>query len=51
MNKTKYLQTDSKWGGLGYPKKPYYIRNCGCGEVSIANIIIEMQKYANYTPA
>lgn len=51
MNKTKYMQTDSRWGGLGYPKKPYYIRNCGCGEVSIANIIIEMQKYANYTPA
>lgn len=50
MNKTKYMQTDSNWGGLGYPKKPYYIRNCGCGEVSIANIIIEMQKYANYTP-
>lgn len=51
MNKTKYMQTDSRWGGLGYPKKPYYIRNCGCGEVSIANIIIEMQKYANYNPA
>lgn len=51
MNKTKFLQTASGWGGLGYPKKPYYIRNCGCGEVSIANILIEMQKYANYTPA
>lgn len=51
MNKTKYMQTDSRWGGLGYPKKPYYLRNCGCGEVSIANIIIEMQQYASYTPA
>lgn len=51
MNKTKFLQTASGWGNLGYPKKPYYIRNCGCGEVSIANILIEMQKYANYTPA
>lgn len=51
MNKTKYLQTDSDWGGLGYPKKPWYIRNCGCGEVSIANVIIEMAQYANYTPA
>ena len=50
MNKTKFLQTDSRWGGLGYPKKPWYIRNCGCGEVSIANIIIEMEKYKNYTP-
>ena len=51
MNKKKFLQTDSGWGGLGYPKKPWYIRNCGCGEVSIANCIIEMDKYANYTPA
>lgn len=51
MNKTKFLQTDSGWGGLGYPKKPWYIRNCGCGEVSIANCIIEMDKYASYTPA
>lgn len=51
MNKTKFMQTDSRWGGLGYPKKPWYLRNCGCGEVSIANIIIEMDKYASYTPA
>lgn len=51
MNKTKFLQTASGWGGLGYPKKPWYIRNCGCGEVSIANCIIEMDKYASYTPA
>ena len=51
MNKTKFLQTASGWGGLGYPKKPWYIRNCGCGEVSIANCIIEMDKYAGYTPA
>lgn len=51
MNKTKYLQTDSRWGGLGYPKSPWYLRNCGCGEVSICNVIIEMAQYANYTPA
>lgn len=51
MNKTKFMQTDKRWGGLGYPKKPWYIRNCGCGEVSIANIIIEMDKYKKYTPA
>lgn len=50
MNKTKYMQTDSRWGGLGYPKKPYYLRNCGCGEVSIANCIIEMEQYKKYTP-
>lgn len=45
----KYMQTDSRWGGLGYPKKPYYIRNCGCGEVSIANILVEFD--TKYTPA
>lgn len=46
----KYMQTDSRWGGLGYPKAPYYIRNCGCGECAIANIIVETDKYANATP-
>lgn len=51
MNTTKYLQTDSRWSGLGYPKSPYTIGNSGCGLVSIVNCIIEMQKYANYTPA
>lgn len=51
MNKTKFMQTDSRWGGLGYPKKPWYLRNCGCGEVSIANCIIEMEQYKKYTPA
>ena len=51
MNKTKYLQGDGRWGGLVYPKKPCYIRDVGCGEVSIANILIEMEQYAKYTPA
>ena len=51
MNKVSYLQGDSRWGGLVYPKKPCYIRNVGCGEVSIANILIEMEQYVNYTPA
>lgn len=50
MNKTKYLQTDSRWSELGYPKSPCTIGNSGCGEVSIVNCIIEMQKYAKYTP-
>ena len=51
MNSTSYLQGDSRWGGLPYPKKPCYIRNVGCGEVSIANVLIEMEQYINYTPA
>lgn len=50
MNNTNFKQYDTRWGTLGYPKKPWYIRNCGCGEVSICNIIIEMNKFAGQTP-
>ena len=50
MNKTNYKQYDTRWAKLGYPKKPHYIKDCGCGEVSIANVIIEMDKYRNETP-
>ena len=50
MNKTNFKQYDTRWASMGYPKKPYYIKNCGCGEVAVANCIIEMQKYANQTP-
>lgn len=50
MNSTNFKQYDTRWASMGYPKKPYYIRNCGCGEVSIANCIIEMEKYAKQTP-
>lgn len=50
MNSTNFKQYDTRWAKLGYPKKPWYIKNCGCGEVSIANCIIEMEKYAKQTP-
>lgn len=50
MNKTNFKQYDTRWAKLGYPKSPYFIRDCGCGEVSICNCIIEMQKYADQTP-
>lgn len=50
MNSTNYKQYDTRWGSLLYPKKPWYIKNCGCGEVSICNTIIEMDKYASQTP-
>ena len=50
MNSTNFKQYDTRWASLGYPKKPWYIKNCGCGEVSIANCIIEMEKYAKQTP-
>ena len=50
MNKTNFKQYNTAWAKLGYPKKPWYIKDCGCGEVAIANCIIEMEKYANETP-
>ena len=50
MNSTCYKQYDTRWASLGYPKNPWLIRNCGCGEVSICNSIIEMQADAKSTP-
>ena len=50
MNNTNFKQYDTRWAKLGYPKSPYFIKNCGCGEVAVANCIIEMQKYKNETP-
>ena len=50
MNSTNYKQYDTRWASLLYPKKPWYIKNCGCGEVSVCNVIIEMDKYASETP-
>lgn len=50
MNKTNYKQYDTRWARLGYPKSPYFIKDCGCGEVAICNVIIETSKYASETP-
>lgn len=50
MNNTCYKQYDTRWSGLPYPRKPWYIRNCGCGEVAICNAIIEMATQAGQTP-
>ena len=50
MNKNNYKQYDTRWAKLGYPKSPYFIKDCGCGEVAICNVIIETSKYANETP-
>ena len=50
MNSTCYKQYDTRWASLPYPKKPWLIRNCGCGEVSICNAIIDMKQFANETP-
>lgn len=50
MNKNNFKQYDTRWANLGYPKKPWTLKNCGCGAVSICNCIIEIPKYKNYTP-
>lgn len=50
MSKTNFKQYDTRWAKLGYPKAPHYIKDCGCGEVSIANCITESSKYASQTP-
>ena len=50
VNNTNYKQYDTRWASLLYPKKPWYIRNCGCGEVAVCNAIIEMATKSSQTP-
>ena len=50
MNKTNYKQYDTRWNYLPYPTKRWNIGNSGCGEVSICNCIIEMNKWFKETP-
>lgn len=45
-----FKQYDTRWSNLPYPVRPHIIRDCGCGEVAIANTITEMVKYRNETP-
>lgn len=45
-----YKQYDTRWSGLGYPRKPHFIKACGCGEVAIANCIVRRNKYKDATP-
>ena len=47
---SNYKQYDTRWAKLGYPKKPWYIKECGCGEVAICNCITKIDKYKDYTP-
>lgn len=39
---SNYKQFDTRWATLGYPFRPWLIRNCGCGEVAICNVINTM---------
>lgn len=47
---SNYKQYDTRWATLGYPRRPWYIRNCGCGEVAICNTINLMDAHASDTP-
>ena len=51
MNKNFYKQTDERWADLPYPGKGYKMRGSGCGCCAVTHAIIEIPKYANYTPA
>jgi len=50
MNKNIYRQVDSRWGNLTYPAKPYYLKGSGSGCCACTHVIIEQEKYKNYTP-
>ena len=51
MNSKIYRQADSRWGSLPYPTKNYSFKGSGCGCCACTHCIIEIPKYANYTPA
>lgn len=51
MNSKIYRQADSRWGSLPYPTKAYKFASNGCGCCACTHNIIEIPKYANYTPA
>lgn len=45
-----YKQYDTRWAKLGYPRSPYFIRDCGCGEVAICNVMVKSFRWRNETP-
>lgn len=50
MNSTIYRQYDTRWGNKPYPTKASNFENNGCGACSITHLLIEYEKYKNYTP-
>lgn len=50
MNKHIYKQYDSRWRNLPYPTSRYTFGNNGCGCCACTHVIIEQDKYKNYTP-
>ena len=50
MNKTIYKQADSRWGSKPYPTKASSFAGNGCGCCACTHLVIEQEKYKNYTP-
>lgn len=50
MNNNLYKQADSRWGSLAYPTKAYSFAGNGCGCCACLHVIIEQDKYKNWTP-
>ena len=49
MNSKLYKQADSRWGSKPYPSGST-MSGCGCGCVACTHVVIEQEKYKNYTP-
>lgn len=50
-NKKIYRQADSRWARLPYPTLNYSFAKNGCGCCAVTHVIIERERYKNYTPA
>lgn len=50
MRSSIFRQYDSRWGSLAYPTKAYSFSGNGCGCCACTHLIIEQDKYKNYTP-
>lgn len=50
MRSAIFRQYDSRWGSLKYPSSPYTMKSSGCGCCACTHLIIEQDKYKNYTP-
>lgn len=49
-NSKLYKQADKRWAYDAYPTKNYTFAKNGCGCCAVTHCVIEMPKYANYTP-
>lgn len=50
-NKTIFRQLDDRWRKLPFPGGGYTLGGSGCGCCAVTHILIELDKYKDYTPA